>query len=202
MNFNRILTAFALTLAASAAQAQDASHCVGIDDTDDRLDCFDDAFIQTATPPPPAGSQWRVSEERSRLDDSRSVYMALDSLQPVVNQYGQSRRLLMMLRCQENTTSAFIIWADHFMSDHQGKGRVSYRIDDRPAGRVNMTASTDNQALGLWNGGSAIPFIKRLFDGDELYVRATPFSESPVEAVFPITGVEDAIEPLREACNW
>jgi type VI secretion system protein VasI len=39
-------------------------------------------------------------------------------------------------------------------------------------------------------------------DGEQLYVRAAPFSESRIEMTFNITGIEDEIAPLREACSW
>lgn len=39
-----------------------------------------------------------------------------------------------------------------------------YRLDNNKAKTVSMQASTDNEALGLWRGGSSIPMIKNMFD--------------------------------------
>lgn len=88
------------------------------------------------------------------------------------------------------------------MSDNRGGGRVDYRIDDNPADYRSMEESSDNKALGLWSGGRSIPFIKSLFGGETIFMRASPFNESPVEMTFNISGLEEAIEPLREACGW
>jgi type VI secretion system protein VasI len=87
------------------------------------------------------------------------------------------------------------------MSDHQ-HGKVIYRLDEKPAGEKNMRESTDHKALGLWNGGASIPFIKQMFSHEKLLIRATPHSESPVTATFAISGLENAIKPLRENCGW
>jgi type VI secretion system protein VasI len=182
--------------------AQDVSHCVGIDDPDSRLNCFDDAFVETKVEQQLPQSDWSVKVDTSALDDSKTVVLSLYSKNQFSSQYGQLKRGTLIIRCQENTTSLYTLWGDHFMSDNRSGGRVDYRVDEKKASRVNMTESTDNKALGLWNGGGSIEFIKRLFGAKQLYTRATPFSESPVEMTFNITGLERAIEPLREACNW
>jgi len=88
------------------------------------------------------------------------------------------------------------------MSDLEGRGTVTYRIDTAKAQKKEFTESTDHEALGLWNGGSAIPWIKAMFGGARMYVEATPFSESAVSDFMPISGLEEAIKPLRESCGW
>jgi type VI secretion system protein VasI len=149
-----------------------------------------------------ATGSWAVEIEQSALDDSRRVILSLESNEPIRARHGQAQPATLFVRCEENTTSLFIHFAGHFMSDNRGGGRIDYRIDDRSPARVDARESNNNMALGLWRGGSAIPFLRDLFGGQSLYVRATPFNESRVEATFAITGLEDAIRPLREACNW
>ena len=88
------------------------------------------------------------------------------------------------------------------MADIQGKGRITYRLDSEDAARHTFRESNDNQALGLWSGGQAIPFIKGMLGHDRMLIRATPFSDSTVTGEFNIAGLDEAIKPLREACNW
>lgn len=190
---------FALTTI-SAASAQDVSECAAISDPDDRLNCFDAAFLEVSTPP--TESKWRARIDRSQLDDSETVVLRLESDDAIQDRFGQQGPATLILRCMENTTSAYITFAGQFMADIQGRGRVDYRVDNRPANHKNMRVSTDNKALGLWSGGGSIPFIKEMMDGQQLYVRATPFSESAVEATFTIAGLNDELPPLRGACNW
>ncbi|TWI29714.1 type VI secretion system-associated protein TagO [Paracoccus sulfuroxidans] len=193
-----VLTAGFLIAAAGTAAAQE--ECVKITDPDDRLNCFDQSYRASETVE--TESEWKVEIDKSKLDDTTQVTMALESNEPVRKRFGGSEKGSLLIRCKENTTALYILWAGNFMADLQGRGRVDYRVDDRAAKRVNMDESTDNMALGLWNGGKSIPFIKDMYGASSLYVRATPFSESPVEMTFNVSGIEEASKPLREACGW
>ena len=88
------------------------------------------------------------------------------------------------------------------MADIQGYGTITYRIDDQPARKKEFGESTNNEVLGLWNGGTAIPFIKSLFGAETLRVRAMPFNESALETTFSVAGLTEEIGPLRKACGW
>lgn len=199
LSFLIILTGLSI---AGPAISQDVSHCVGIDDPDTRLSCFDDAFVETEVQQQSPKSDWSVRVDTSALDDSKTVVLTLSSKDQFLSQYGQLKRGTLIIRCMENTTSLYTVWGGHFMSDNRNSGRVDYRVDAKKASRVSMRESTDNKALGLWSGGQSIPFIKKLLGAEQLYIRATPFSESAVEMSFNVTGLERAIEPLRDACGW
>lgn len=194
--------ALLITAASPALSAQDVSHCVPIQDPEERLNCFDDAFVETTEVPASEESPWEFSSDTSALDDSTNVYLSTPSLEPVADRYGQTVYPQLWVRCLENTTSVFINFGGLHMTDHQSYGMVSYRVDDRTASKIPMDASTNNMALGLWRGGNAIKFIKTIMDGDQLFVRATPYSSSPVEVEFAVAGLDEKIGPLREACHW
>lgn len=87
------------------------------------------------------------------------------------------------------------------MSSIQGKGRITYRLDTEQAKNRDFVESNNNMALGLWSGSSAIPFIKGMLGHEKLVIRATPFSDSTVTAQYDLSGLNEAIKPLREACN-
>lgn len=145
---------------------------------------------------------WRVSEDKSAFDDSRTVVLSLSSDQPIAGRFGAANPAEIYLRCQENSTSLYLVLNDQFLSDIQGFGSVDYRIDEQKASVARMTASTDNQALGLWDGGKSIPLIKKLLTGNSVVFRATPFNESPIEFSFTLAGLKNAVRPLKEACVW
>lgn len=199
------MRAYFLSLAAvittcSFAAAQDADQCAKIVDPDDRLNCFDSIYREVSVPE--AKGDWIANVTVSPLDDTETVVLTLQSDDNIRGTYGNSGPADLLIRCKENTTSVYLVFNDHFMSDLQGRGRVDYRVDQQKPSRKNMDVSTDNKALGLWSGGTSIPWIKELMNGEKLYVRATPFSESPVEANFTIKGLDETIAPLRKACNW
>lgn len=169
--------------------------------------------IAGATPVPAAASpakaapaggtgRWIVSEDKSAFDDSRTVILSVESDDNIRGHFGPPGPASLYLRCMENRTVAYLVLNDLFLSDIQGFGKVEYRIDDGKAASVSMTASTDNKALGLWSGGSSIPFIEKLIRGERAVFRATPFNESPVEFTVDLAGLETAIAPLRGACSW
>lgn len=109
-----------------------------------------------------------------------------------------------MLRCMENKTAAMLITSScHLTSSrYNDYGDIQYRVDDKPAKTKSFEASTSNDTLGLWEGGKAIPFIKELFGGDKVVMKFTPYGESPRLVTFDISGLDEAIKPLREQCGW
>lgn len=194
----------AMTLFVPALQAETLQTCATLTDTAKRLECYDGLAVKEVAPVviPQTKSEWSVRVTTSPIDDSKKVFLQVVGVNGVTTRYGQEGQLILTLACRENVTSAYISFGGHFMSDLNGSGRVTYRVDDKSAQRKSFSESNDHEALGLWNGGSAIPWIKSLFGGNRMYVEATPFSENAVSDFLPIAGLEDAIAPLRDACGW
>ena len=180
--------------------AHTSEDCADISNDQRRLACYD-AEYRPATERQIV-SEWNVNEKTSPIDDSKTVVLRTESIEPVIGRFGRDSRPSLILRCHENTTVMYMSFDEHHMADIQGYGRVTMRVDQQDAVTRDMLASTDHKALGLWNGGRSIPAIRSLFDADVLTVRVTPYSESPITVQFPIGGLEEAISPLREACNW
>ena len=190
---------------------QAPENCTKLTDADTRLACYDSIFGTsisnkelvdeqvTDTHKPP--KNWSIWETVSNIDDSVNVVLSTDTLDTSRGRFGSRVRLTLVAACRENSTSVWFNFGGHFMSDHQ-HGTVIYRVDKQDAKRKNFRESNNNEALGLWSGGSAIPFLKQLLGHDWLFIRATPYSESALEGTFDISGLERAIIPLREACNW
>jgi type VI secretion system protein VasI len=178
--------------------------CGAVDDGAERLVCYDLLFrVDRKAPTASSQSRWVVSSETSRLDDTTNVFLTLVSSDTFPRRFsGGAAHGSMIVRCMENTTSMIFRMGDHHLADLQSYGRITYRIDETSAKTQRFVESTDNRALGLWNGGSSIPFVKALFGAENLLVQITPFGESPITVDFPIAGIEDEIVPLREACGW
>ncbi|WNL39843.1 type VI secretion system-associated protein TagO [Halomonas sp. PAMB 3232] len=181
-------------------QAHAAEDCVDISNDDRRLACYDAEYQPSSDVT--QESDWMVNSETSPIDDSTAVYLRVFSKEPVTDRIGRQGDAELWIRCSENTTAMIMKFAGNHMADLNQYGQVTLRIDDLQARTMRMDASTDHSSLGLWSGGRSIPVIRSMFDHDTLTVRATPYSQSPITTQFPITGLEEAIEPLREACNW
>ncbi|WP_414475903.1 type VI secretion system-associated protein TagO [Microvirga sp. M2] len=183
-----------------SAYAQDPRTCAALSEDKVRLECYD--LVHRKTAKVTNASKWQVVEEKSRLDDSREVALSVASVAAIRGKYGQEKYGTLVIICRERATHIYFAFGDHFMSSLGSAGRVSTRVDTNTPKTLPMRESNDHSALGLWERSSAIPFIKDLFGGKSLYVRAVPYNESAIELDFPIAGVEDAIKPLREACKW
>lgn len=201
------LAAFVLlaSVVASAAPAGASADCIGIDNDLDRLACYDREHGRTSRIEPVAtpADNWSVSEETSTLTDDRNVYVTVRSEDTYSCRWNRDNRATLMLRCLENTTSLIIRTGCHMTaSRYSDYGDVTYRLDDDPAATVSMNNSTNNESLGLWRGGQPIPVIRSMFGKSQMIARLRPYGENPITVTFNISGVEEAISPLREACNW
>lgn len=190
--------------AANSAVSQDGKSCAAVDDAGERLLCYDGVFRvdrQSKAEIPP--SKWQQSTAASKIDDSQTVFLFVMSDDTFSGKYGDDRvSAELYLRCYENKTSIILTFGNHFMADSGGFGEVTFRIDNEKAFTRSLVASTDHKALGLWEGGKAIPFIKALLSAKKLTVRATPYSESPITTTFTVAGLSAVVDSLRKACGW
>lgn len=200
-----ILSAALAFSAVGGVSAQDsADQCAAIDDSAGRLICYDLLFrVDRTEALQSTQTNWKNRTDTSRIDDSTNVFLSLRSSDDFPSRFGGGMEHgYMLVRCMENTTTVYFSMGEHHLADLQSYGRVTYRIDSAPAQSRRFLESTDNRALGLWNGGSSIPFIQELFGAENLLVQITPYGESAITVDFPIAGLEEAIKPLREACHW
>lgn len=194
-----LLSSGVILLAASHAHA--SQRCAAIADDARRLECFDLEYRKTVKPVP-QDSKWNVRRDVSKLDDTENVFLTLVSDNAQRGRFGGDENAVLVMACRENTTSLWVRFGGHFMADNAGGGRVTFRIDDQKASVKSFRESNNHEALGLWNGGTSIPFIKDLFKAKHLLLRATPLSESSLTYEFTIMGLDEAIKPLRAACHW
>lgn len=195
-------SALLAALLSQGAQATGAETCAAIPAATDRLACYDALFQVTADADPARTGKWTLRTGVSPMTDQPTVFLSLDSENAIPAPEGRFGPGVLRLRCQENTTAAFMTFNDHLMADAEGHGRVEYRIDDRPMNRVEMDANANALSLGLWNGRRSIPWITSLLGHDRLVVRATPPGESALTLTFDIGGLDAAIVDLRDTCGW
>ena len=169
-----------------------------------RLECYDLIFRKSdASNIAPANKgNWHVKIEKSKLDDTETVVVSLNSDDRHTKRFGDSAMLDLILRCKEGVTTAYVVFAGEFMSDINGGDRVAFRIDSNKAENLSFSTSNNHTSLGLWDTRSATSFIGKLIGANRLFVRAVPFSESSVSGNFTLTGLDAAIVPLQRACKW
>jgi type VI secretion system protein VasI len=203
MKFTSPMIAIAIFAGSSVSANADVERCTDIENSLDRLACYDDevGYNPEVKEEVVGSGDWLVRMETSQMDDSENVFLTLYSDEQTNCPYKSGRHSIHMA-CRENETNLWIRFGECFMSSIQGKGQVTYRLDTEQAATRNFRESNNNMALGLWNGGTAIPFIKKMIGHDRMIIRATPFSDSTVTGEYNIAGLEEAVQPLRDACNW
>lgn len=206
MLWRPFLMGFIIAILVSPAAA-DAKRCITVESDLDRLACYDKEAGRTpvveALASALTGAQWNVRKETSAMTDRANVYIHVESNEVINCGWNSGARIRMVARCMENTTALIFQTGCHMTSSrYNSYGDIQYRIDSEPARTVSGDESTNNRALGLWNGGASIPVIEQMFGKSQLIAKMTPFSENPFTATFDITGIEEAITPLREACGW
>lgn len=140
---------------------------------------------------------WHLVEEQSPVDDSKTVMLAVKSLNVIADDLGRKKnRAHLVLRCEENKTE---LYANFKLFLGMEGISVLHRIDKQKA------------VTSQWSGGTAndtafhkqpIPFIKALFDKEQLLLKVTPYSKDSQTVTFNVRGLKESIKPLREACGW
>lgn len=164
-----------------------------------RLECYDHiAKTNNITQRPRTNptlsdtGKWRVQTSINPIDDSKSVVLILDATS------GKTRfnnTPTLIIRCISNKTDTYITW-DEFLGN---EAKVLYRIGSEPAKTREWSLSTDKQATFH---PIAIPFLQKLLKTDKLLAQVTPYNESPITAIFDLTGIQSAMKPVRETCGW
>ncbi|MCB8890239.1 type VI secretion system-associated protein TagO [Vreelandella malpeensis] len=142
----------------------------------------------------PAGSQWQTEEHHDDELDLHFVVLktpAIGLAQPTL-----------VFRCFEDTTVAYFNLFDQEETGTFEFDAPTLRLDDQEAETFEMQAIDDGHALGFWEGADAIPFIEGLFGANRLELDITPSEGDVIEATFNIEGLEERIEPIRQACGW
>ena len=103
---------------------------------------------------------------------------------------------MFVIRCEAKRTYAFIVWSEFVGTTPQ----VEYRTDKLPPKEQYWKSGTD--------GGSSffpsrtVEFLKKMEGSTLLTAKVTPIGKAPITAEFDITGIEEALAPIRKACRW
>ena len=216
-NFCRLCLVGLISVTSLSSFSQDINRqiakCAGEINSAERLVCFDELSKELGVDKPTKSniktqSKWIVEKDKSPIDDSINVTMALEAESTIQSSYKSSTPVL-VIRCKENRTSLYIQWGVYLTTQET---YVLSRLDREKPVTAEWNISSDYEATfypnspsGYFRGRGAldlIPFIKELMFHETLLVQTTPYGASPVITSFDIKGLTDAITPLRETCNW
>lgn len=155
--------------------------------------CGGVATAQDANSP----STWKVEEKIDKLDASRSVILYVPSSDTLTANGRKTTTATLAFRCGHGQTDIAIQWPVYLGSG--GYGSVKWRVD--AAAIVAEQWPLDAANRFLLRNSQGIKYAKHFFGKKELLFSAQPWLEGQT-LTFPIAGIEAAIKPIRELCNW
>lgn len=142
--------------------------------------------------------EWFASDETDPITDQKNVFRTKLPQETPRNKFGGEKSVSLMARCVRNTTSLIISFDSYQIKD---RIPVTWRFDDTSPQSGRWSVSTSRQAAGLWNGSSAIPFIRQMMQAQKLVLRLS-LDDGTETYTFDLSGAPEQLSPLAQACNW
>lgn len=142
-------------------------------------------------PPPEEPVGWRLKTETSPIDDSTTYILRRDAEEEVGTGIFASTPTL-LIRHKEGELELYITVGQFLGMD---KTLVTCRLGTSPAQDSEWSLSTDGKAI--FYPGNVDAFVRQLMANDKMVIRLTPYGESPITTTFILSGLTDAIEPMK-----
>ncbi len=201
-----MLSAVAMAPPAFAEANPEMARCAAEPNNARRLKCYDALSQKLGIAPDDSTvmvSKWKVQKEASAIDDSTNVFLSLDADSSISGWPLKTYTPLMILRCKENKTQAYIVTGMAPQAEYGSDGAtVTLRFDDDKAMQLRTSRSTTGDMLFFDASGPSIDLIKKMMQRSTLLFQFVPFHSSPVMTTFDLRGLPGAIKPLRENCRW
>lgn len=131
---------------------------------------------------------WSIKKEENKLTDKTDYFAILSA---------KDQDVSLILRCQNNSTEAFLSMEDYMGSGYGSK--VTIRADKgKPV----------SQTWGIGEGGTslfapkAVTFIKSLTGKSNLITGYSPYGKSQLIAEFNLEKIDTVAKEISSACNW
>jgi type VI secretion system protein VasI len=197
LGFIFILISFFSWTTAQTDITQNILYCTTINTSDERLACYDAVATKLTQPAQTNVGNWNVAVDTNPIDDTKTVFVT-NIAEEGQGTYGDPVSL--HLRCKSGVVDVIIAW-NAFIADEEAQ--VTYRIGTNKAILGQWYTSTDNKATFFSTQSvNAKRFIGELAasDNGKFVAQITPYSESPITAVFNIVGLGEILSQLYEPC--
>lgn len=144
--------------------------------------------------------RWQVSYDVSKMDDSKTIIMAVNAENTIQAWLAEPRPTL-IIRCQEKKTDLFINVGAQINPEYglSNEATVKLRLDDKKPFQQTWGLSTDGKALFA---SFPIPMAIHLYSAKKLTVSFVPFNSSPAIAEFDVRGIDKHLPELAKTCGW
>lgn len=144
--------------------------------------------------------KWVIDSSTNPLDDSKTSTATLAADEGTSRFNGPVR---FVARCQSNQTEVYVVWHEYLGDDSRSVydeyKMVDVRVGDAESSSQQWGISTDKQATFA---PASIDLLRQMAKQKRLVMQTTPYNESPITAVFDLTGAKAAIGEVAKTCNW
>ena len=143
---------------------------------------------------------WGMRQTRAEIDDSPLV-LALQVEKAAQSSGFSVSNPGIQIGCNEGTL-AFLYDTDEYLLTDMRRGGidVTYRLDEEPAVTSRWRETTSGEAAGLF-GNNAVPFLKKLYDANSIFLRLVERNGERHDASFDLAGVRSIIDAAAAACG-
>ena len=153
----------------------------------------DTATNQSTATKPEKKKGWEYSSSTSPIDDSKGHILRLEANEKTATGiFGNTPTLI--IRHKEGETEVYINIGSYLGSDEIS---VVHRLDNNPPRTWDWGLSSDSKAI--FYPSNERPFILQMLKAKRLVIRLTPFGESPITSTFNLTGLDEALNPMKPA---
>lgn len=197
------------TLGGGVALAQTPERCALIGPATERLACYDSLFRsgqftgEAQDEPAPEMGMWASGVEVSQIEGTERPFAALqsDQLIPALPRGRAPARLTIL--CVDGQTQVQFAFAGQALgTENSNSGILTIQFDRLPGRSQSLQLSADRTSLSFFSNEDAMAFINQLRQTERLIVRAQPQGQRSATVSFQIEGIEEALQPVREACGW
>lgn len=138
---------------------------------------------------------WLFKAKVNKMTDTTDM-VASNATKDVYIRGGVERATILVMRCKENETDAYISVYDYLGS---GDPRITVRFDDGKPVKYTWTSSEGGNSAFSPN---AISFIKELTKHKKVIIGFEPYGSTMQAVEFDLSGTDKVAAKIAESCNW
>jgi type VI secretion system protein VasI len=145
--------------------------------------------------------KWRVNKESSRDVGSSNIIISLDATASIFGRPAKANTASLILWCKDRKPAVSVVTGmspQNFTYGPDG-GVVIIQFDKEKSKRHHVLQSNDEKAIFLEKSEG---LINKMIQHNRMFLTFSPFNSSPAMATFDLRGLEDAMKPLKNTCNW
>jgi len=160
--------------------------CQAISDKAEAAACVNQVATET----------WSLNVKVDKLDGSKQVAIGIMSPDKIATTGGRSSWAILFVKCAANKTELIVSWPKFLGA---GPVPVKWRIDEEPVAQERWGVSTEGT---MAYANNPIAMSKRMIGKKEFVANVESYSTAGTTVSFRLDGFEEALKPIRKACNW